>query len=240
MTGNRPEGADTSLRILSAGAPKTGIRRCLEAFESMNGVSATIAFATAPVLRDMVEQGDADVDLIVAPVQATAVFLADGLTVAGCGGVVGSVHAGVVVREGVPHPDITSVEALKTEILAADSVVYNVASSGLYIAEMMAKLGLAERVADKTVRLPTGAAVMTHLAESVVTKEIGFGQIPEIRNFQGKGIDLVGPLPDGVEKITTYAVSLLDAAENVEVAKAFIEYLLSRDGESLLRESGIE
>ena len=240
MTVDRTTGADAALRILSAGAPKTGIRRCLEAFESAHGLSTSIAFATAPVLRDIVTRGDADADVVIAPVQATADFRAAGLTAQGCGGVVGSVRAGIVVREGAHRPDIASVEALMEEILAADAIVYNTASSGLYIAEMLTKLGLADRVADRTVRCPTGAAVMTHLAGSTEAKAIGFGQIPEIRNFLGKGVELVGPLPEGVAKTTTYAVSLLAAARNVDAAKSFIDLLLSREGRSLLQAAGVE
>ena len=110
--------------------------------------------------------------------------------------VVGSVKAGVAVRAGAPEPDLSSVESFKHALLAADSVVYNQASSGLYIARMIEDLGLAEALEAKTVRVPTGAAVFTHLAESDSPAEIGFGQIPEIRRFADKGVALVGPLPE--------------------------------------------
>jgi molybdate transport system substrate-binding protein len=42
----------------------------------------------------------------------------------------GRVGVGVAVRAGAPVPDISNTEALKRAILAADSIVYNRASTG--------------------------------------------------------------------------------------------------------------
>ena len=91
---------------------------------------------------------------------AMQAFEVAGLTIAGFGAVIGSVKAGVVVREGTPAPDISTPEAFKSAVLAAGSLVYNQASSGLYIAQLFERLGIAEAVAARTVRAPTGAAVM--------------------------------------------------------------------------------
>ena len=76
----------------------------------------------------------------------------------------------------------------------------------------MERLGIAREAAAKMTRLPTGAAVLQHIAESEVADEIGFGQIPEIRRFDGKGVKLVGPLPREIGKVTTYAAGALSGA----------------------------
>lgn len=230
--------ADT-VRILSAGAPKAGVSACVEAFASKTGQTAEITFATAPVLRQRVEAGEADAEIVVAPVAAMEAFERDGRLAAGPRVTLGSVKAGVAVRDGSPIPDISSVDSLKRTLLAADAVIYNEASSGQYIAEMIDRLGLGGELAARTVRLPNGAAVMARLAGDG-GRAIGFGQIPEIRRFEADGVRLVGPLPDAVGKTTTYAAGLLAGADGPERARALLEFMASDAARRLYAEAGLE
>jgi molybdate transport system substrate-binding protein len=232
--------AEAAVRILSAGAPKTGVSRCAEAFTRETGHQVSVSFATAPVLRGKVEAGEAAADVVIAPLPALADFAASGLTVAGINATVGSVKAGVAVRAGAPAPDLSSVEAFTAALKAAQSLVYNEASSGQYIAQLMDRLGLTQELAAKTLRLPTGAAVMRHLAGSAVEREIGFGQLTEIRLHLDLGLELVGPLPEAIGKTTTYGAGLLAAAKSREPAKALIAFMASPEGRRIFVETGVE
>lgn len=233
-------GAKAMIRILSAGAPKTGVSRCAEAFSQDAGHQVSVSFATAPVLRGKVEAGEAAADMVIAPLPALADFEAKGLTVAGIAAVVGSVKAGVAVRAGAPAPDLSSVESFIAALKAARSLVYNEASSGQYIAQLIDRLGLTEDLAVKTLRLPTGAAVMRHLAESAVEREIGFGQLTEIRLHLDLGLELVGPLPEAIGKTTTYGAGLLSAARAPEPTKALIEFMAAPEGRRIFVNTGVE
>ncbi len=233
-------GAKAMIRILSAGAPKTGVSRCAEAFSQDAGHQVSVSFATAPVLRGKVEAGEAAADMVIAPLPALADFEAKGLTVAGIAAVVGSVKAGVAVRAGAPAPDLSSVESFIAALKAARSLVYNEASSGQHIAQLMDRLGLTEDLAVKTLRLPTGAAVMRHLAESAVEREIGFGQLTEIRLHLDLGLELVGPLPEAIGKTTTYGAGLLAVAKAPEPAKALSEFMGSLEGRGIFKDTGVE
>ena len=146
----------------------------------------------------------------------------------------------MAVRAGAPEPDLSSVESFKHALLAADSVVYNQASSGLYIAGMIEDLGLAEALEAKTVRVPTGAAVFTHLAESGSPAEIGFGQIPEIRRFADNGVALVGPLPEAIGKTTTYAAGLLTDAQETNAAEALLAFMATPRARDIFVAAGLE
>lgn len=233
--------ADAAIRfrILSAGAPKGGVGACAEAFAAAGGGAASVEFATAPVLRERVEGGRADADIIVAPVPDLERFEAAGLVVTGTGVAVGAVKAGVAVRAGVPAPDISSAASFERALLAADEIVFNEASSGRYIADLLKRLGLAEALAGRTVRVPTGAAAMEYLAASSGTV-IGFGQIPEIRRFTEAGVDLVGPLPEPLGKTTRYAAGLLADAAAPEAARAFLAFLASPPARELCTAAGLE
>ena len=229
-----------TLRILSTGAPKTGVSRCAQAYQESSGHRVDIRFVTAPVLRDKVEAGEDGADILVAPVDAIKRFEQEGRTVVGACGVVGSVKAAVVVRRNAPEPDISSAETLKKALLEAGSVVYNTATSGIYIEKLMQRLGVAEAIRDKTVRVPNGAAVMTHLAESGVENEIGFGQATEIRLHEDRGVQLVGPLPKEIENITTYAAALLTHADAAEAARTLVEFMGSPEGRRIFAATGVE
>ena len=228
------------IRILSAGAPKGGVGRCASTFARKTGHQVKVTFATAPALREKIEGGDSDADILVAPVAHMEEYVAAGHVVAGTITPVGSVRAGVAVREGVTPPDISSVESLKAALLAADAVLYNRASSGQYIEELMVKLGLAEALAAKTERFATGSAVMVRLAEGAAASEIGFGQVTEIRRFEGGSITLVGPLPEEIGKVTRYAAGLLARAAAADHVQALLDFMGSAQAVRIYAEMGLE
>lgn len=233
--------ADNGLKILSAGAPKTGVSRCAEAFTEKTDTPVSVQFATAPVLKDMINSGTSDADIVVAPIPAAKAFAVSGHTVDGTGSIIGSAKAAVTVKNGAIEPDLSSAETLKQAILETDSLVYNVASSGQYIATMIEKFGIADEVAAKTIRTKTGSAVMEHLHASTLTNEIGFGQAIEIQVQIDKGLNvkLVGPLPTEVEKVTTYQSALLTRSADNQQAKELLDFLASDEAQKICRETGL-
>lgn len=229
------------IRVLSAGAPKGGVALTAEAFEAKTGHRFEITFATAPKIKAAVEGGTADADVVVATDAAVEKFAAEGRTVTGVSTVIGSIKAGVVIRVGADEPDITNADTLKQALLDARSIVRNEASSGLYIARMIDRLGIADQVVDKTICLPTGGDVLEHLARSTEAKEIGFGQLTEIRRLEPEGqIRLVGALPKEVENITTYAAAPLAGAKDTDAAIGYVEYLTTEEALEILVSSGVE
>lgn len=233
--------ADNELKILSAGAPKTGVARCAETFTRKTGIPVSVQFATAPVLRDMINSGSSDADIVVAPIPAARAFAESGHTVDSTGSIIGSVKAAVTVRNGAKEPDLSSAETLKQAILETDSLVYNEASSGQYIATMIENFGIADEVAGKTTRTKTGAAVMEHLHASSLTNEIGFGQAIEIQVQIDKGLNvkLVGPLPAEVEKVTTYQSGLLTRSANNQSALELLDFMASEEAREIYRGTGL-
>ncbi len=236
------EDSDRAIIVLSTGAPKGGVSGCSRAFQDKTGRPAEVSFVTAPVLRKLVAEGGAQADVIVAPVARMDEFEAAGNVVPGTRKVLGSVKAGVVIRDGAPAPDISSVDSLKAAMLAADAVVYNEATSGQYIVQMIKQLGLTEAMADKVTTVPNGSAVMMHLAESTIENEIGFGQLTEIRVHEDRGVavKLVGALPAEVENVTTYCASVFAKAADPEGATQLVEFMGSPEGQAICRATGLE
>jgi molybdate transport system substrate-binding protein len=130
----------------------------------------------------------------------------------------GSSGVGIAVRAGAPKPDIGSVEALKRTLEAARSVAHSkVGASGIYFAELLdrLKIRLQKRVVVETG--PVGRVVAAGEAE------IGVQQLCELEPVPG--IDIVGPLPEAVQRVTHFAAGIPASAANPNGAAALLELL---------------
>jgi len=127
----------------------------------------------------------------------------------------------VAVKAGAPKPDIGSADAVRGALLAARSVAYSDSASGVYVStEMFRKLGIADEMKDKAKMIPA-----TPVGEIVAKgeAEIGFQQISELKPV--KGIDIVGPLPVELQKITVFLAGIATAPKEPEAGKALIKFL---------------
>jgi len=127
---------------------------------------------------------------------------------------------------------------LKRSLLAAERVVCNRASSGVYIESMLKKLGVYDELGAKLVRYDDGTAVMHHLIKGQ-GREFGFGGVTDILLYRDKGLQLVGPLPEEIQNYTAYATAMITATTEREAALAFLRYLALPDGRALFAASGI-
>ncbi|RPI47231.1 MAG: ABC transporter substrate-binding protein [Betaproteobacteria bacterium] len=226
------------IRVLSAGAVKTGVRAAADAFEGQGMGEVALRFATAPTIRTDVSQG-ALADVVILPSGGMNELATLGKVNAASRIMLGRVGAGVAVRDGAPVPDITSVESLKQALFDADSIAYNKASTGLYIETLFERLGIAAALAPKIARKDNGAAVMNHLLEHR-GRDIGFGAATEILVFVDKGVRLVGPLPTAIQNYTRYEAAVMAAAADASAAGDFVAFLASEPGRALLRACGVE
>jgi molybdate transport system substrate-binding protein len=152
---------------------------------------------------------------------------------------VGKVGAGIIVRSNAAAPNVATVDALKQAVLAADSLVYNTASTGLYIERLFDRLGIGEQLKPKTTRHPNGEKVMEHVIHGK-GNEIGFGAITEIKMFEPKGLKLVGPLPAEVQNYTSYGAAQMAKAPTPDAAKAFIAFLAKPETKQIFVAAGVE
>ncbi len=237
-----PGAGATDLRLLSAGAVELGLMPALAVFERESGHAVRVEFAAAPALAGRF-QAPPGYDAVIAP-PAVLDTLARAGAVESARVPVGKVGIGVAVRPGVAAPDIGSVEALKQSLLAADSVAFNRASTGLYVETLIVRLGVADAVNAKATRHPDGAAVMKHLLASSRPGEFGLGAITEIVLFKDQGLKLVGPLPAAVQNYTSYLASVAappgtDPARS-SAAAALLRFLDSPQARRIFADVGIE
>ena len=142
----------------------------------------------------------------------------------------------MAVRSGAPKPDIRSVEALTRTLLEAKSVAYSASVSGDYLTnELFPRLGVYEELKA------TGMRIDRERVGAVVARgdaEIGFQQISELLPIAG--IDIVGPLPPAVQRVTVFAAGIAANSRHPEAARAFIRFLTSPEAAGVVVKSGLE
>ena len=226
------------IRVLSAGAVEPGLHAFAKLAKQETGHDLKIQFNTAPQIAKRLAAAEV-YDILISPPAAITNAAKEGKVLAETRAPVGRVGAGIIVRTSAAAPDVSSVDALKQALLAADSVVYNTASTGLYLDKLFGKMGILDQLKPKSTRYPDGASVMEHVIKGK-GNEIGFGAITEIKMYEPKGLKLIGPLPADVQNYTSYEAVVMNGAPATEAARAVLKLLASQAGKAAFVSGGVE
>jgi molybdate transport system substrate-binding protein len=215
----------TEIKVLSAGAVQPGMVKVIDSFRRETGHGVKVSFATAPAILKRL--GDANIaDVVIAPPTVLDEWVKAGKAASANRVTVGRIGVGVMVRKGEPLPKIDTVDDFKQSLLSAESIVYNQASTGIYVETLFDRLGIAEPLKTKTTRYPDAAAVLNHISKGR-RNEIGLAAVTVIIEGEGKGLKFVGPLPAEIQNYTTYAAIIVADGDASEPAQEFVRYLTS-------------
>lgn len=146
---------------------------------------------------------------------------------------------GMVVRAGTAKPDIGSVEALRSTLLAAKSIAYSDSGSGTYLSNtLFPKLGIADQVAGKSRKVrgpPSGEPVAAVVARGEA--EIGFQQVAELIHVPG--ISFVGTIPAAVQPPIFFSGALASTVRQPEAASALLRFLASPAAAPVILKAGL-
>jgi molybdate transport system substrate-binding protein len=227
------------LKVLSAGAMQRGLVTVVAKFKEHSGGQVQIRYATAPELRRILTESGAAADVILAPNPTLAELASAGKVSADTQKEIGGVGSAILIRPDAPLPDISSLAAFKRSLTEADALVYNRASSGVYIDSMLRKIGVFDQVQSKIVQVDDGEAVATRIKQGH-GKELGFGGYTDVLHNQDMGgVKLAGPIPDEVQNYTMYSSALVAAAPSPPAARAFLAFLETPEAQAIFLASGV-
>ncbi len=195
------------------------------AFESVGGVDAAKRVRAGEPFDVVVLAADAIDDLV-----AAARVLAGSRTDLVRSGVA------IAVRAGAPRPDVGSEEALRRAVLAARTLGCSTGPSGAALTKLFDRWGITGTIRDRTVLAPPGVPVGQLVASGEV--ELGFQQLSELMHLNG--IDVLGPMPPGVEIVTTFAAGLCTASTQPEAVRALLAFMRSPATADAKRRHGME
>lgn len=141
----------------------------------------------------------------------------------------------VAVRQGAPHPDIGSEEAVKRAVLAARTLGYSTGPSGVQLAKLFERWGVAEAVNAKLVTPPPGTPVGQLVASGEV--ELGFQQLSELMYLPG--IDVLGPLPEAIQITTVFSGGVATASQRPDAVRTLLAFLASPAAAALKQANGM-
>ena len=129
-----------------------------------------------------------------------------------------------------------SEEAVKQAVLAAPSVSYSTGPSGVALAKMFERWGIAGQVQDKIVTPPPGTPVGSLVAKGEVA--LGFQQLSELIHVEG--IDIVGPLPSAIAIDTVFSGAVREGSDRTADVRALLDFLASPATADAKRRQGMQ
>jgi molybdate transport system substrate-binding protein len=218
-----------AVTVLSSLALKGVLERLRPALEQTLG-PLELHFDATQAIVPRVRRGE-PADLLILTREAMDELRASGAVTQAW--LLGSSGVGVAVRAGAPRPDISSVDALQRALLSARSVAHSkVGASGIYFSELLDRLGIRLKKRIVVEKGPVGIAVATGEAELGVQQLCELAPVP--------GIEIVGPLPEPVQKLTYFSAGIPAGAADAAGARALVELLRADAARAEMIQGGLQ
>jgi molybdate transport system substrate-binding protein len=230
----------TPLNLLCAGAAKGLVTSVQERFGADNGATLRARFGPVGVMKEALLAGEpCDVMIVTeAMVQSLA---ADGQLRGETRRPLGRVHTGIAVRSDQMPPDVSTPEALREALRAADALYFPDplrATAGIHFAGVLKQLGVFDELQGRLHSFASGAVAMRELAASRSPRAIGCTQVTEV--LYTPGVQLVGRLPPRFELATVYTAAVSAHAAEPALAARFIELVAGPASRAVRAAGGFE
>lgn len=232
MTGNR------KLRLMASVAFKGLLERFEAEYRQTTGLGFAPMYAPAGTVVRRVRAGEAS-DLVIVTPETMKLLVDEALSVAGSERDIATSVIGVAVRAGAPRPKIDTVDDVRRALLAAKSIAYTDpstgAASGVHFVQLLERLGIAGMM-KAIMKLGDGGPVAEFVARG--DAEIAIQQLCE--HMLVPGVDVVGPLPDEINRTTTFTAGVARSATAPDEATALIRLLLAPHVRAAMPSHGLQ
>ena len=227
------------LNILSAGAAQAVVKNVIADFKRDTGNDVAADYGAVGAMKAKALNGAA-VDVIVLTDTMIDELIAAGFVAPGRFDL-GKVGTGVAVCAGVAKPDVSTADALRTTLRAANVITFPdpaVATAGKIVMACLEKLGIAAEVQARLKFFPNGNAAMNWMAAHGDAQTIGITQNTEILPL--KGVSYVAPLPQAFQAKATYSAGCVASGAHRAEAQDFVSRLTSPAAKPMLAAAGYE
>jgi molybdate transport system substrate-binding protein len=226
------------IKLLSAAALRPSYAEILTQFERDTGHHVNVAYGAVGPQTDRLKKGEPADVAIVTDIQIDELQKLSKIVV-GSRLDVARVGVGVFVRKNNPKPDISSVDAFKRTLLTAKTITYSDSAfggaAGIYVAQLIDRLGIAAEIKRKT-KLYPGNLLYQVVAGGEA--ELGFDQVSLI--LEQPTVELVGPLPAPIQYYTTFTAGIGATSDQSEAGKALITFLASPSAQARMKAKGFD
>jgi molybdate transport system substrate-binding protein len=215
---------------------KTVVSALVPDFERTRGGKLDIVWGSTQMLLDRIGAGEGS-DLAILSDEAIDDLIRQGSLAPGSRTDLGRSFIGIAVPKGGKKPEIGTADAFKAALVAARSITYSrTGISGIYFRDLLDRLDLADAMRPKTVLPAPGVSVGEALARGEA--EIGVQQISELMPVAG--LEIVGPLPPPLQKVSVLSAGLFAKAADTAGARALVEALTAPAARVVYQRNGLE
>jgi molybdate transport system substrate-binding protein len=227
------------LVVLSSAAMKGALQDLPQRYLAATGDHVSVIYGTAGQVRDRALSGQA-FDVVIVPPEPMKGLIGRHLVKDGSQLDIARVRLGLAVKAGAALPGIGDDQAFKQVLLNAPSIGMadpaTGATSGIYLAKLIDRLGIGDVVGPKVKYYPEGQTAMEAMARGEVS--VGLGQTSEIKPVHG--VALVGPIPQDLQLVTTYAAGISAKSEHPDAAKKLAAWLTAPTVQTSLKANGFD
>jgi molybdate transport system substrate-binding protein len=235
------KGADTAreIKVFSTIGVRAAVEKLAPRFEQTTSTKLILTWATEPMLVKRMQAGET-ADVMILNLAGIDTMRKEGRVAPGSEIVLASSEVAIAVKAGAPKPDISTPEDLRAALLNARSVSYTDpaagGASGVYFAQLLDRMGIADQVNGKTKYPPPGGFSGELLLTGEV--ELAIQQKPELMHVPGT--DIVGPLPGDLSCVTVFAAAISTGSKSGAAAGAFIRFLRSPQASDVFSANGLD
>jgi molybdate transport system substrate-binding protein len=223
------------IRVIGSPGTRAPYTRLVPGFEKATGHKVVTVWGGVNDVAKRVADGET-ADVVMLPAAQIDGLIKQGKLIPDSRVDVAKSGIGVAIRAGAAKIDISSAEGLKKALLAAKTIAYSTGPSGVYMADLIRKWGIADQVKSKIVparrNVPIGVMVAAGEAE------IGFQQVSELLPVEG--IDYLGPLPPDIQETTVFSAAVHKAAGAADAGRALLKFLTAPEAAPVIRKTGME
>lgn len=223
------------ITVLGSPGFREAYNALLPGFEKATGNRVTTNWGGVTGVARRVANGET-ADIIILPVAQIDDLIARGKLVMATRVVVASSGVGVAVRRGAPKIDLSSGDAVRAALLAANSVAYSTGPSGAHMAGLIRQWEIADQLKGKIVIAPADTPVGVVVARGGA--DVGFQQVSELIHVEG--VDYLGPLPADIQETTVFAAAVHRNARSPDAARDLIRFLSAPDAAPVIRKAGMD
>jgi molybdate transport system substrate-binding protein len=227
------------LKVFSTIAMRGAVEELVPGFEQASGQKLAVTWSTAPMLVKRIEAGET-ADVVILSKAGIDALRQAGKLVDGSEVALASSATAVAVKAGAPKPDISTPAAFKAALLNARCVAYtNPAAggaSGVYFAQLIERLGIADAIRAKAKFPPAGG----FSGDLLITGEadLAIQQKPELMHVVGT--EIVGLFPAELNVVTAFLTAIMAGSKNADAAKSLVATLQSAQAAAVFRAKGLD
>lgn len=222
-----------TIRVLCTNGLKTVFEAIGDNLQQKTGLHFSAEYGSTIKFTDRISGGDVP-DVVILTDEAIDKLIALG-KLSGKRMDLARSFVGVAVKQGAPHPDISTQAAFIQMLKNAKSIARSrLGASGQHFGALLERFGLAEELSSK-ITAYDGMAGQTCADGDA---EIAIQQISELMPVAG--LDILGPLPDEIQKISVFSAGIGATTTQRDAAERFIAFAKSRDCDNVLRDKGLE